>query len=271
MASNHISVYILAGGKSSRMGSDKGLLPLGDKKIVQHVIQALIPLSENIFIVTSNKAYETFGLELVPDVFHNIGPAGGIHAALKHCKTQTLFICSCDTPFISAEAARFLINESQEHQITVPVIETKLEPLFGVYNTNILNRWEEAIAGNTYKLQNLFTLFNTRELSVDKNPVFSKHLFTNINTVADLDKALQNKKATMRVLLFGQITDVFGCSEIEVACKNDTDSLNQFLQSLYPSLKPLSYRIAVNKKITSSNTPLNSGDEVALLPAFSGG
>lgn len=271
MAANNISVYILAGGKSSRMGTDKGLLPLGDKKIVEHVIGALKPLSENVFIVSSNKAYETFGLELVSDAFKNIGPAGGIHAALQHCKTPKAFICSCDTPFISSHAAEYLITESENFDICIPVFEGNIEPLFGVYSTLILSQWEEALGRNTYKLQDLFKLFQTKELPVDDKPPFGQNFFTNINTASDLDRALKNKNTSIKILAFGQLTDIFGGSFAEVAYQKDSDSLNQFLQVLYPALQRVSYRIAVNKKMITQNTPLNSQDEVALLPAFSGG
>ena len=88
---NNISGYILAGGKSSRMGSDKGLMLLNKKAVIQHAIEQLEKSVKNIFIISNNIEYEKFGFKLIPDLIKDIGPAGGIYTALKHTHTnQTL-------------------------------------------------------------------------------------------------------------------------------------------------------------------------------------
>ncbi|MBK7964140.1 MAG: NTP transferase domain-containing protein [Bacteroidetes bacterium] len=75
--------YILAGGKSSRMGTDKGLLMLKNKKIVEYVIDNFKPCVDQIFIVTSNDLYKQFDLPLVPDLLMGKGPAVGIFLRLN--------------------------------------------------------------------------------------------------------------------------------------------------------------------------------------------
>src|ERR1035437_7677768 len=99
---NNLNGYILAGGKSSRMGTDKGLLVFNKKTIIQHVIAQLKPVVKEVIIVSNNRDYEKFGVKVIADIIKNIGPAGGIHAALSHSNTNHNFIVSCDMPFITA-------------------------------------------------------------------------------------------------------------------------------------------------------------------------
>lgn len=75
----------------------------------------------------------------------------------------------------------------------------------------------------------------------------------------------------VNVLLFGQIVDIIGKSSIKVDDVEDTNALVQKLQSMYPALANSKYAVAVNKKIINSNTLLQQGEEVAILPPFSGG
>src|SRR6478736_747967 len=119
--SKQMTCYILAGGKSSRMGTDKGLILLKDKSIIEYVIEIVKPLFKKVFIVSTNSDYSKFGLELIPDLIKEIGPAGGILTAMDHCETEIFFVVSCDMPFISSAAVEFLISESQQYQITVPI------------------------------------------------------------------------------------------------------------------------------------------------------
>ncbi|MCX6312923.1 MAG: NTP transferase domain-containing protein, partial [Bacteroidetes bacterium] len=74
---NTITGFILAGGKSSRMGTDKGLIIFNEETIIQQVIAQLKPVVNNLVIVSNNTTYEKFGLEVIGDIIKDIGPAGG--------------------------------------------------------------------------------------------------------------------------------------------------------------------------------------------------
>ena len=185
-----ISVYILAGGKSSRMGSDKGLAIINNKALVENVITHLRALTQTIIIVSNNSAYEQFGFPVISDMIKDAGPAGGIQAALSHSVTSSNFIVSCDMPFISTAAAEYMIKASANSQITVPVFKQKLEPLFGIYSKECLSLWTELVKKGTFKLQLLIDHFDSKRIDVDNNPLFNKGLFTNINTQEDFENAL---------------------------------------------------------------------------------
>lgn len=75
----------------------------------------------------------------------------------------------------------------------------------------------------------------------------------------------------INVFLFGQLSESIGKSSLKLTGISTTDELKIRLHQQFPGLEKTTYSIAVNKQIIQKNTPLNSGDEVALLPPFSGG
>jgi molybdenum cofactor guanylyltransferase len=187
--SKNMNCYILAGGKSSRMGTDKGLIQLYDKTIVEHVIRVLKPLFKDLVIVSNDQAYSRFGLLVIPDLINDSGPAAGIYTALSHTNTDQNFIVSCDMPFITPETIAHVITQSIGYQITVPVYRQKIEPMFAVYSKSCSKKWKEEIDKGVFKLQVIMSKFKTLELNVDGNAIFKDDLFMNINTKEDLENA----------------------------------------------------------------------------------
>ena len=191
---NHIDGYILAGGKSSRMGVDKGLLLFNGKPLVQRIIEQLSPAVNKVIIVSNNREYEKFGLEVIGDLIENIGPAGGIHAALSHAQSEQIFVVSCDMPFITAHAAAYLIQQAVHSQITLPVHHGKTQALFGVYSGQCLPKWKQLIEQGIIKLQVMTNHFDLLKIDIEKNELFFDSLFTNINDENDFNKALKQLK-----------------------------------------------------------------------------
>lgn len=75
----------------------------------------------------------------------------------------------------------------------------------------------------------------------------------------------------IKILIFGQLTDIIGINELTVQDIKSTDEINKYLNERYPALPLTKYSMAVNKIIIQQNTLLKDGDSVALLPPFSGG
>ena len=188
---NIVNGYILAGGKSSRMGTDKGLLLFNGKPIIQQVIEQLRPALNKMVIVSNNPEYEKLGLEVIGDLIKDIGPAGGIHAALSHTHSRKIFIVSCDMPFVTTEAVKYIVQSASYSQITLPLYQRKLEPLFGVYSKECLPHWQQLIELGIIKLQQMITRFNFLTINIDNNELFNDLLFMNINDKSDLNKALK--------------------------------------------------------------------------------
>ena len=187
----NVTGYILAGGQSSRMGMDKGLIELNNKAIIEHVIHQLKPVVNNIVIVSGNQAYSKFGYELITDIIPQSGPAGGIHAALNHTATASNFILSCDMPFVTSQAIDFVINHAQGFQITIPFFKNNYEPMFGVYSKDCASYWQTMMKEGKKKLLDLISQFAVQQLFVDGNSLFDDSVFININTKEDLMNAMK--------------------------------------------------------------------------------
>jgi len=192
--SSSVNGYILAGGKSLRMGEDKGLMLLNGKPMIAHVIEQLKPAVQKVFIISNNKAYEQFGLEVISDLVTDIGPAGGILTALSQTNSTYNFICSCDMPFIKTKAINFLIEHSFDYDISVAVYQDKIQPLFGVYSKNCLAEWKSQIQKNNFKLQELICYFNTQKLEMKNMQLFDEAIFINVNSKSELEQHQQKVK-----------------------------------------------------------------------------
>jgi len=190
---NILNGYILAGGKSSRMGADKGLILLKGKPIIQHIIKEMVPLVNRLVIVANQPGYGQFGFEVIPDTIPGIGPAGGICAALEHSDAETNFIMGCDMPFISSAAIEYIIQNLAESEVCLTEHSGRLEPLFGVYRKSCLPQWHVLIQQGFLKLHEMVACFHLLKLDVGGNPLFEDPLFLNINTKEDLEKA-QSKR-----------------------------------------------------------------------------
>lgn len=188
---NDMEAYILAGGKSSRMGSDKGLLLLENKSMIERIIEQLQPLFEKIIIVSNNPEHRKFGLLVLPDMISDAGPAGGIYTALNNAKSESIFVTSCDMPFITKNAVRFIVSQSANKQITLFSIQEKMQPLFAVYQRSCLEKWEQLIHQKEIKLQEMAKHFDISIIDLVKQEFFNEKLLMNINDKNDLVKALQ--------------------------------------------------------------------------------
>lgn len=104
---DEITGIILAGGKSSRMGKDKGLCDFKGKALVSYAIETLRPLCGNLMISANYfpEKYAEFDLPVIADEVKNIGPMGGILSCLKQSHTQHNLVLSCDTPFVTTDVS----------------------------------------------------------------------------------------------------------------------------------------------------------------------
>lgn len=184
------NAYILAGGKSSRMGTDKGLLLIEGKAMIQYVIEQMQAVFDKVIIVSNNPEYEKFGLKVIPDLIKDIGPAGGIYTVLKHSDAQLNFIVSCDMPLITKEAIEFIFKTRKESQIVLLKNHENVEPLFGLYTKDCETVWLQLIHKKTIKLQEMVLQFNLQTIAVEDNIIFNQSFFKNINTKADFNNLL---------------------------------------------------------------------------------
>ncbi len=137
--------YILAGGASSRMGTDKAALRLGGATFVERVADALHAITSEVFVVSSKHGAARWGLPVVRDLHDDSGALGGLHAALTHANTRRgadaggrrIAVVSCDLPFVTGALLKRLASFcAPEWDAVAPVQEDgRAQPLCAVYES----------------------------------------------------------------------------------------------------------------------------------------
>jgi molybdopterin-guanine dinucleotide biosynthesis protein A len=95
--------FILAGGASSRMGTDKSRLTLGGRTFLERVAAALGAIATEISVVSARPDAIGSSLPVVEDIYRDCGALGGLHAALSACRAPWAAVVSCDLPFVTGE------------------------------------------------------------------------------------------------------------------------------------------------------------------------
>jgi molybdopterin-guanine dinucleotide biosynthesis protein A len=177
------TAIILAGGNSSRMGEDKGLMLLDGKPMIEHVIDIVNGIVENIIIISNNKEYEQFGYPVYEDEVKGKGPLGGIYTGLQQASTQLSLVLSCDIPYVNANLLNLLISHSEGYDITIPAKDEVTHQLMGVFSKRCLITFKNALDDNDLKL---ISVFNKLKLNIVDANQFSERLFTNVNDRNDI-------------------------------------------------------------------------------------
>nr|WP_315177400.1 molybdenum cofactor guanylyltransferase [uncultured Flavobacterium sp.] len=185
-----MQVSILCGGKSSRMQSEKGLVLYQNKPFVEHIIEAVLPISSNIQLITNTNDYDYLAYKKIKDIVVDKGPLGGIYTALVHSETEMNLILSCDIPLISNEILLELI-EKHGTNFDVSVFEdiNRIHPLIGIYSKRILPVLKEAIDVNDLKMMRFISNVKHQLIPITDA---KRHLFKNINSVAELNELNTN-------------------------------------------------------------------------------
>ena len=182
---NNITGIILAGGKSSRMGTEKGLIIYKNKPFVEHIIEAMSPLVDNIIIISNNKAYESFGFKCYEDLIKNTGPLAGIYTGLRYSKTNNNLIVSCDIPLIKTVVLQKLIDQKNDApEVTQIQSQGKNMPLIALYKKSCEVIFMEELHQNQKKVQKALKKCNVKTVIIDGS---LEQVTANINTPEDLE------------------------------------------------------------------------------------
>lgn len=179
----NIGAIILAGGKSSRMGSDKGLLLLNGKPMVAYVIDTIKQITDDIIIISDQTAYKVFGVPVYEDLIKEAGPLAGIYAGLTYSKHNKNIVVSCDVPFVSEKLLQYLINCCKNYDVTIPIKNNKTHQVIGIYDKKCITVFKKELDNNQRKMKLALEKIN---LNVVDTNQFDKKEFTNINTPAEL-------------------------------------------------------------------------------------
>jgi len=197
--SNPTVGIVLAGGKSSRFGSNKALEQIQEQYLIQRVLEQLSGLFDKILVVSNRpESYAFLRCELVKDRIEDLGPLGGIYTGLRHIYPNKGFVFPCDMPLLNKDLIRYMLKLSQDGcDILVPQVgEDLYEPLHAVYGPKCIPAIEELIEQNRLRIFNLFSRVRVRYLKLEEIRLHDPKLssFLNINTREELQRFLSMKE-----------------------------------------------------------------------------
>jgi molybdopterin-guanine dinucleotide biosynthesis protein A len=189
-----ISAFVLAGGKSTRMASDKAFLQLGGRPLIAHALDLARSVTAEVKIVGSLEKFSQFG-DVIQDVYLDRGPLGGIQAALVNTSTDWNLILGVDLPFLRERYLSYLVTTAQASHAVVTVASANggLQPLCAVYRKQFGELAEQALAAGKNKIDVLFSEASVQVIPEEELVAngFSSLIFRNLNTPEDLASAQQ--------------------------------------------------------------------------------
>lgn len=196
---------ILAGGMSRRMGRDKGTLLLGKQTVVEHVIETVSQVvDEMILICNKPEIYRRFGVPIFADVLPAKGALVGIHAGLVASKTEHSLFVACDIPFVKKRFLDYMLsklehkNHAEDAEIVVPRSKFGYEPLCAIYSQRCVPEIESMVNNNVMRVSSLLEKFNTCVISEEEiSALDSEGSFFNINSKDDYKKAKDYLKCAL--------------------------------------------------------------------------
>lgn len=191
MKINDISAVVLAGGKNTRIRKEKSLIEIQGIPLIDHQIKLLGNIFGNIIIVSAKPAIKNRfpDLMIVEDEFTNCGPLGGIHAAMKHSQTKSIFVFACDMPYLNESIIlrQILAYQNDAVDVLVPRHIEGIEPLHAIYSVSNLPFLEKHLNLGLHSVRSFYKQVRTKYLDLEAKQI---KFFYNINTSNDLLKII---------------------------------------------------------------------------------
>jgi molybdenum cofactor guanylyltransferase len=186
-----VTAFVLAGGKSTRMGADKAFVEYDGRTLLARALDLARSITFDVRIVGIRAKFAPFA-PVVEDVFRDSGPLGGIHAALQASLTELNLILAVDAPFVSLAFLKFLLRQARgapEAVAVVPRDKGRWQPLCAVYSKEFALPAESALRAGRNKIGRLFDEVPTRVIDEEElqGAGFSLDIFRNLNTPEELE------------------------------------------------------------------------------------
>ncbi len=193
-----VTAYILAGGKSTRMGTDKALLEFDGETLLNRALLKARSVADRTCIVGAREKFEMYG-PVIEDLYLECGPLGGIHAALQATATDLNLVLAVDMPFLPETALKYLVEQARgcDSVVTVPRIAGFYQTLCAVYRLEFAGLAEEALRAGRYKIDPLYAHTSLRVLEEEELAEVDivAAMFENVNTPQDLERVARAQPA----------------------------------------------------------------------------
>jgi molybdopterin-guanine dinucleotide biosynthesis protein A len=187
-----IAGFVLVGGESRRMGSDKALLELEREPLLLRAARLLDRFVDTVTLLGSPARYSRFGLAVLADEFTVAGPLAGLATALKHSSHEWNLFLACDLPLVNEHVIQLLTERmaTSYAQAIVPRTTDGWQPLCAAYHRSCLPLMEEALARRDLSIVKLFTTLRVEPVDADfrADPFHWDQLFRNINSAEEWEE-----------------------------------------------------------------------------------
>lgn len=190
-----LTIVIQAGGRSSRMGQDKGLVRLGGRPMIEHILEKVDDLGDDVVLVTNTPTqYLHFGLRMAGDETPGAGALPGLRTALRVATGKYVLVVACDMPFLQRDLLHHLIHLAFEtdKDVIVPRWDNQLQTMLAVYKrTTCLTAVDHALADHQARMISFFPSVLVHKVEPEEVAQFDPHgrSFLNINTPEELAEA----------------------------------------------------------------------------------
>jgi molybdopterin-guanine dinucleotide biosynthesis protein A len=188
-----LTIAIMAGGKSSRMGRDKSFVELLGKPMIEHLIGRIQGLGQETILITNRPVdYAHLGLPMFGDVLPEKGSLGGIYTAIHYSANPYTLVIACDMPFVNPDLLRYMIGLADgSYEVIVPRVEGYPEGLHAIYHKACLEPIRQQIEAGRLKVIGFYEDVRVRYLDEPEYQPFDPQRlsFRNINTPQEVDEA----------------------------------------------------------------------------------
>ena len=285
------TAVVLTGGKSSRMGRPKALLPFDGEPLIVHVVRALKKMfAETVVVAAPDQELPSLPAVLVRDEVAYQGPVSGIYHGLKAATKEVCFVTSCDAPFLNLQLISQLLAQISDCDVVVPYWQQRFQPLHAVYRTSVLPLLKDQLERGELRPIFLYDKVRTRKIPEQEiRRLDSEGLsLLNMNSPAEYEAALQlwNKRNSISVSveLFGVARLLAKTQFVSLDLAQEA-TLAQVFSALADKLPVLVGRVINSDGLVSGytcnlngldfvrtpNTKLSSGDKIFILSADAGG
>ncbi len=188
-----IAGFVLGGGKSSRMGVDKGLLEIDGVAMIVRTVRVVESVADSARVVGGAEMYRGLGLNAIADDWPGAGPLGGIATALRVSEAEWNLIVACDLPYLTRPWLEFLAQRARVSvaDAVVPINARGAEPLCAMYHARCEPAIHRALEEGTRKVTDGLARIRVEYLEPAEWKSFDSEglLFKNMNTPADYEEA----------------------------------------------------------------------------------
>jgi molybdopterin-guanine dinucleotide biosynthesis protein A len=285
------TAVVLTGGKSSRMGRPKALLPFDGEPLIVHVVRALKKMfAETVVVAAPDQELPELSAILARDEVAYRGPVSGIYHGLKAATTDVCFVASCDAPFLNLQLIAHLLTQISDYEVVVPYWQERFQPLHAVYRTSVAPLLKDQLERGELRPIFLYDKVRTRKIHEAEirrlDPAGLS--FLNMNSPAEYDAALQlwrkRNSISVSVELFG-VARMLTKTQTVALDLHEGATLAQVFSALGEKLPALvgrvlnsgglinGYSCNVNglNFVRAPDVKVSSGDKIFILSADAGG